>query len=685
MSDVICFNCRSVVPHWKNCANCAALLPDFVRAAASRVSLPFQMDPHLHRVIALVQEQGVRKLASSSAGENEMSVIARVTDVEAFKSLRGVKVVTVINPAPGAVDWIVTARIPIDNNLIEETRQYPFVQSLKASRRLSPCLEKTCEETLATKALLPAGNLAQGGKGVIVGIVDFGMDFAHKNFRNTDGTTRILALWDQRQDANPRSPSRFGYGIEHRKADIDRALLEAPDPYEALQYTPSENSSLQLGAHATAVADVAAGNGLGTSCAGIAPQADIVFVELSTKEIPAQSSAVLDSSFGGTRQLLEAIQYIFDFASDRPCVINISLATNGGPHDGSSLVELGIDQLVSDAPNRAVVIAAGNSAGRNVHASGRVADGGKVRLKWRIPPEDPSSNELEVWFSGKDRLTLDVIDPQKVSQMTVEPGRFDVAKVGGGVISAHNRLNDPNNGENTIDIFFDGNVPDGDWTIELHGDSVEDGGAFHAWIERDEIRQSQFAPANGESYEVNDDCTLGSISCGQKTIVVGAYDAHQDGKPLFKNSGSGKTRDGRSKPEVSAPGTQVLVADSREISRNRQTGTSLSAPAVAGIIALMLAEAKARGISLTADQIKSLLIKAARKNPPSTKATATHGWDPQYGYGRVSAADAVAGVIEIVKGKGPLGRRRYSRGKSAGSHSESNSVLIHRGRLSKRI
>jgi Subtilase family len=651
MSDVICFNCRSVVPHWKNCANCAAPLPDYVEAGAptaSDASSVLQMDPHLRRLTALVQTQGIRKLASSSTGENEVSVIARVTDVDTFKSLSGVKVVTVINPATAADDWIVTAQIPLYNGLIEEIRRNPSVKSLKASRRLSPCLERTCEDTFATEAVLPAGNLAQGGKGVIIGIIDFGMDFAHKNFRNPDGTSRILALWDQRPEGNPRSPSHFGYGTEHRKAEID-AALQTLDPYATLQYAPSENSSLQLGAHATAVADVAAGNGLGTSCPGIAPQADIVFVELSTKEIPAEGSAVLDNSFGGTRQLLEAIQYIFDFASDRPCVINISLATNGGPHDGSTPVECGIDQLVSATPNRAVVVAAGNSFDRSIHAFGSVTNGGKVGLKWRIPPEDPSSNELEVWFSGKDRYTLDVFDPQDKRQLTVEPGLFNVVRVGEGIISAHNRLSDPNNDDNTIDVFFDRNVPDGDWTIQLHGDSVKDG-TFHAWIERDEIRQSHFVSVKGESYEVNDDCTIGSISCGKKTIVVGAYDAHQASKPLFKNSSAGKTRDNRNKPEVSAPGDLVLVAESKEISRNRQSGTSLSAPAVTGIVALMLAEAKARGISLAADQIRNILVQAARKDPPAANGqlSANDGWDRQYGYGRVSAADAVAAVIDIA-------------------------------------
>ena len=208
-------------------------------------------------------------------------------------------------------------------------------------------------------------------------------------------------------------------------------------------------------------------------------------------------------------------------------------------------------------------------------------------------------------------------------------------------------------------------MPAGDWTIELQGDSIESSGAFHAWVERDEIRQSRLVAADGQPYEVNDDCTLGSISCGQKTIAVGAYDAHRDDKPLFDNSGSGRTRDGRKKPELSAPGVQVLVADSREVTRNRQTGTSLSAPAVTGIVALMMAEATARGISLTADQIKSMLNKAARKNPPSARTSDDDGWDPRYGFGRVNAADALSEVIELAKARGPVGRHRYSRSKSA--------------------
>jgi subtilisin family serine protease len=638
--NVMCFNCRSIVPHWKNCANCAAPFSDLYS--------DLQMDPHLRRLSTLVEKYGIQKFATSAADTGEISVIARVTNLDAFKALAGVRVVTSINPTATERNWIVTARIPIEGSLIEEIRRQPFVLSLKASRRLRPSLEETCKETLATAERLPSGNLSHGGKGVIIGIIDFGLDFQHKNFRNPDGTSRILALWDQRPKSNPRSPSRFGYGSEYRKADIDAALQTA-EPEATLQYRLDANDASLVGVHATAVADVAAGNGRATGCSGTAPQADIVFVELSIEQIPRMSPKVLNNSFGDTRQLLEAVQYIFDFAGDRPCVINISLATNGGPHDGSTLVEAGIDRLVSEAPNRAVVIAAGNFSNKNTHAVGKVLNEGTTNLKWQIPAFDPSSNELEIWYSGKDRFTLNVINPQNEVVLTALPGEFRDTRISGGILTAHNRLFDPGQGDNSIDIFFDGQVPEGIWTVALHGDSVVDG-TFHAWIERDEIRSSQFVP--GTSYTIDNTCTIGSISCGEKTITVGAYDAHQPNQPLLTDSSAGTTRDNRKKPELSAPGGNVFVAQALAVTRGPLSGTSLSAPAVTGIVALMLAEAKSKGISLTSDQIREILINKARKEPPAASAqTGADNWDPRYGYGRVSAEAAVAAVMAKAAGQ----------------------------------
>ena len=128
------------------------------------------------------------------------------------------------------------------------------------------------------------------------------------------------------------------------------------------------------GAHGTHVMDIATGNGLGTGVAGCAPAADLVFVEVSTSDLDNQHpEEITHQSFGDSAQMLEAINFIFKVAGDRPCVVNVSLGTNGGPHDGTTLVEQGIDRLVTAKPNRAVVIACSNSYAAGIHASGTVA------------------------------------------------------------------------------------------------------------------------------------------------------------------------------------------------------------------------------------------------------------------------------------------------------------------------
>jgi subtilisin family serine protease len=118
-------------------------------------------------------------------------------------------------------------------------------------------------------------------------------------------------------------------------------------------------------------------------------------------------------------------------------------------------------------------------------------------------------------------------------------------------------------------------------------------------------------------------------------------DAHKPSLPISYFSSAGPTRDGREKPEVSAPGHAVLAAKSRSRTGvTRMSGTSMAAPAVTGTIALLLAEARARHQSVSIDQIRQALIASARHNPPQGS-----GWDPRYGHGRVSAQGAVASVI----------------------------------------
>jgi subtilisin family serine protease len=589
------------------------------------------MDPRLQRVLDR-RQRGMRTLATASSGAEEIGVIALVSDLQAWRERSDVREGATIGQTGRG--WLVTARVPIAR--IETIRQAGIVKSMKAAQPLRPALSATVPEIEAAPPSLPAGLLSSGGEGAVVGIVDSGADFAHRNFLNADGSTRLIALWDQDGATGPQSP--FGFGRRYSPQEIDAALATA-DPYGTLGYGPAPDTPTRRGSHGTHVMDIAAGNGGGSGVPGVAPKAMLAFTHLAASDIAWEGEAVVGSEFGDSVQLLEALRFLFDVAGERLCAINISLGTNGGPHDGSSLVEQGIDALVQQRPGRAVVIAASNSFNDGIHAAGTVPSGGTADLSWSVPTAVDAQSELEVWYPGGDRFRAELIAPDGTSLGTVplaSNGRIR-ADDGTTILFVSHRAADPNNGDNVIDIFLDKRVPGGAWTVRLHGEQVVNGG-FHAWIERNDASQSSFVPPNDNSH------TLGSISCGQLAIVVGSYDAHKATKPLSFFSSAGPTRDGRQKPEISAPGHDVLAAHSRTVTGvTRKSGTSMAAPAVTGVAALCLAEAAARGLMLDAASIRQLVTEAARHQPPDGDA-----WDDRYGHGRIGAADALRAVEALA-------------------------------------
>jgi subtilisin family serine protease len=191
-----------------------------------------------------------------------------------------------------------------------------------------------------------------------------------------------------------------------------------------------------------------------------------------------------------------------------------------------------------------------------------------------------------------------------------------------------------------LGLFFEPTLPAGRWTVRLRGNVVHNG-AFHAWIERDDAGQSSFVAPLDNSH------TIGSISCGHETIVVGSYDAHKNELPLSFFSSAGPTRDNREKPEISAPGHAVFAAHSRTgIGVVQKSGTSMAAPAVTGVVALMLSEAAARQVNLPIATIRQILRQSARQHPEQGGT----GWHPRIGAGRASASAAIAAVMQIASG-----------------------------------
>ncbi len=577
------------------------------------------MDPRL-QLAAARAKLGLPRSAQASAVANELPVVARVQNAAAWVAVSEVRAGQFIGKTENG-DSIVTGRIPASR--VEAVRAQTGIVSLKAAQAVHPTLAATIAETKMRVDLLPPGTDPKGGAGVVIGIVDFGCDFAHENFRRADGRTRLEAIWHQAGTADANSP--HGYGRVYNSANID-AALQAADPYTALGYGPLADSQGQHGTHGTHVMDIAAGNGRGTGVPGCAPEATLIFVDLSA-DVPADGKDAIGKSFGDSVRLLEAVQYIFAAAGDRPCVVNLSLGTNGGPHDGSTPAELGMDALLREKPNRAIVIAASNSFSDGIHAGGEAPAGGSADLVW-VQTRDYEPVEMDLWIPGAARAAVELIAPDGTSVGLIEPGdSHEFVDNNQLLVFIANRLNDPNNHDNNIGIFIAGAFEAGDWKVRLHARGA--GAApFHAWIERYDSAQSSFAPPQDNSH------TLGSISCGRQTIVVGSYDAHKEGAPISWYSSAGPTRDGREKPEVSAPGQNVVAAWSRSVKKaTLKSGTSMASPAVAGLIALMFAEARRKGKDLTIENLRALLAAHVAQIPPAVGA-----WESQYGRGRINSA-----------------------------------------------
>ena len=458
----------------------------------------------------------------------------------------------------------------------------------------------------------PDGDLPTSD-GVVVAHVDWGIDFAHPDFRLADGRTRLLALWDQSCAVDPRRPNRYGYGRIHQAVDIDRALA-TPDPYGALGYHPAD-SDTGRGSHGTHTTSISTGNGRSGGPVGLAPEAHIVFVHLSTA-VTQEGPALLGDSVA----FLEALDFIARTAGERPVVINASIGRQAGEHDGKTLTEQGMDAFLLAAPNRAIVQSTGNYFDRAAHASGMLRPGGQRTLRFSVAVGAALPTEVDLWYPGVDRFGISLHGPDGVPEVRAAPeDRAVVLAEGREIGRLYHRIGDPNNGDNEVTLFLEPVAPAGDWELTLSGVAVADG-RFHAWVERTAAKPGQRSRFHPD--DVDQTATLGTICNGLRTLAVGAYDAHSPERPLAGFSSAGPCRDGRLKPDLVAPGVRVLGARSRPRATaveappvTQMSGSSMAAPHVAGAVALMLAAAQR---PLTIDEIRRLLL--ANVDPVPTDA-----------------------------------------------------------------
>jgi subtilisin family serine protease len=567
--------------------------------------------------------------------------------------LKELKKIMKIRGLPGRGKYI-SGRVNIKNlpQLLKKSIQ------LQAARTVYPTLYKSVPAIQADSDTLSTLQLptVPDGHGVIVGIVDIdGCDFNHPSFKK-NSQTRLLYLWDQNGKGGPgkSSPHKYSYGVEYDQDRINQALGTA-NPYDDLDYTPLAK------AHGTHVMGIAAGNHVAAenppTYPGVAPAADLIFVHIGK---PTDPKEVELGSFGSSHYLFDAVNYIFEKAKKlgKPAVVNISMAANGGSHDGTSPVEAHFDEML-EHNGRAIVISAGNTYGDHIHIAGEVTSGEPYDIKWQIQNTENAKwdfrQELEIWYNQNAKLKIKIIDPTGTSYGTCRLGETQSTTAPHSssqlLLVRHLRPDAvPGEDENHINIFIDiGNDSDllGAWTLQIsHDGPVSENNekiTFHAWVEYNGDTQSHFRIDTTQP-----NYTLNAIGNGELPLVIGSYDAYSGSLETSKFSSAGPSRNKKytDKPELCAPGEHIYSANAMSkggiLSGTLKQGTSMGAPHVTGVIALMFQVAKERQVSpktLKMKEIRDILIISA---DPQPQPGINNSFDPQSGFGRLNALRALS-------------------------------------------
>ena len=447
---------------------------------------------------------------------------------------------------------------------------------------------------LSQRGAGPAAELS--GRGVLVGILDSGIDYTLPDFRWADGSSRILGLWDQ-------TLSR-----EFTKEQIDEALA-APNPEERERLVPSRD----LSGHGTAVAGIAAGSGLtavgrtAPRYRGVAPASELLVVKLGTPG---------ERSFPRTTELMRGLDYILReaLAFNRPVAVNISIGNNYGSHDGASLLETFIDEAAGFSPN-CIVIGSGNEGAAAGHSAGvleaPVAGADRSQIVELSVGVYETALSVQLWKSYADSFGVElaapdgtVIGPFRIGQ---GPQRYRLG--GAGVLIYYGEPKPYSRSQEILLDFLPGGMylDSGVWKFRLIPERIVDG-RYDFWLPGASVlnRGTQFLRRTPE-------VTLTIPSTAARAITVGAYDARRDTYADF--SGRGYLRNlNLVKPELAAPGVDVtapLVGGGY----GPQTGTSFAAPFVTGSAALLMEWGMVRGNDpyLYGEKVKAYLIRGARQ------------------------------------------------------------------------
>lgn len=511
------------------------------------------------------------------------------------------------------------AILTVPESLVERLADFPQIEYVEKPKRLF--FQAANGRRVSCVPPVQNSPFSLFGSGVLVAIIDSGIDYTNPDFRNDDGTTRIRNLWDQTIMGNP--PEGYLIGTEFTREQIDEAIKQPTVPMR-MQIVPS----VDVSGHGTSVAGIAAGNGRGSRgriYRGVATQSELLVVKLGNPR---------EEGFPRTTELMQAIDYVVRKALfyKQPVAINISFGNTYGSHDGTSLLERFIEDI-ANIWKSVICIGTGNEGRSAGHKAGIVRENEETVIQLAVQEQEPALN-LQIWKAYYDIMDISFVSPsgERIGpiQEVLGTQRFSV-----GNTELLLYYGEPSPYSTAQEIYVDFlpkevYINSGIWEIVLTPRKIISGN-YAMWLPSENVLN----PGTAFLFPTETG-TLTIPSTASRTIGVGAYDALTFSYADF--SGRGQRGTGRlSKPDIVAPGVNV-TAPTTSGTYASFSGTSFATPFVTGGAALMMEWGiiKENDPYLYGEKVKAYMQRGARPLPGFTEYP-----NPQVGYGALCVRDSI--------------------------------------------